>query len=198
MMWAIILHGGAKEIEPDEAEAHRQGCLHALEAGRSVLQASGSAIEAVEAAIRELESDPTFNAGYGSALNADGEVEMCSAIMEGENFNVGAVSVIQGVRHPISVASAMLNEAPILLSGPGARRFAASKNLELCDKADLIPPKEKKASKTGSHDTWTVPQSAASAILRNRAAAIMSTTALAPSPFLEMASTSPARCWQPK
>ena len=152
-MWAIILHGGAKEIEPEEAEAHRRGCLTALIAGRSVLQANGSAVAAVEAAVRELEDDPTFNAGYGSALNADGEVEMCSAMMEGENFNVGAVSIIQGVRHPISVALAMLNEEPILLAGPGARRFAAEKRLELCGKDELIPPEEKKSRKTGSHDT---------------------------------------------
>jgi len=152
-MWAIILHGGAKEIEPEETEAHRHGCLRALEAGRCILQANGSATDAVEAAIRQLESDPTFNAGYGSALNADGEVEMCSAIMEGETFNVGAVSVVQGVRHPISVARAMLNEDPILLSGQGARRFAAEKSLELCDKADLIPPEEHQSRKTASRDT---------------------------------------------
>jgi beta-aspartyl-peptidase (threonine type) len=153
MMWAIILHGGAKEIEPEEVSIHREGCLKALAAGRSVLQANGSAVDAVEAAIRELESNPTFNAGYGSALNSDGEVEMCSALMEGSEFNVGGVSVIQGVRHPISVARAMLHETEILLSGPGARRFAAERGLELCDPDDLIAAEEQKAKKTGSHDT---------------------------------------------
>jgi beta-aspartyl-peptidase (threonine type) len=153
MMWAIILHGGAKEIEPEEVEAHRKGCLQALAAGRSVLQAYGSAVDAVEAAIRELESNPTFNAGYGSALNADGEVEMCSALMDGTEFNVGGVAVIQGVRHPISVARAMLHEQEILLSGPGAHRFAAERGLELCDPDDLIAEDEQKANKTGSHDT---------------------------------------------
>ena len=153
MMWAIILHGGAKEIEPSEADTHRQGCLKALAAGRSILQANGSAVDAVEAAIRELESDPTFNAGYGSALNADGEVEMCSALMEGGEFNVGGVSVIQGVRHPISVARAMMQDTEILLSGAGARRFAAERGLELCDPGDLIPPQEQKAKKNASHDT---------------------------------------------
>src|SRR3954468_6884643 len=100
-MWGLILHGGAKEIEPDEIEAHRNGCLAAVEAGRAVLVANGSAVEAVEAAVRQLESDPTFNAGYGGALNSEGEVEMCSGIMEGTGFNVGAVAVIKGVWHPI-------------------------------------------------------------------------------------------------
>lgn len=153
MRWAIILHGGAKAIEPEEAPAHRNGCLKALGAGRAILEADGSAVDAVVAAVRELETDPTFNAGYGSALNADGEVEMCSALMEGRDFNVGAVSVIQGVRHPITVARAMLQEKEILLSGPGARRFAAEHQLELCDPADLISPEEARAAKTGSHDT---------------------------------------------
>ncbi len=152
-MWSIILHGGAKDIEPEEEAAHRNGCLKALAAGRSVLEAGGSAVDAVEAAIRELESDSTFNAGYGSALTADGQVEMCSAIMEGEDFNVGAVSVLTGVWHPISVARAMLYEEPILISGPGARRFAADQGLELCDPADLIPPEEQQAARTGTHDT---------------------------------------------
>ena len=111
-MWAIILHGGAKEIEPQEVSAHKEGCHRALMAGRSILEGGGSAVDAVEAAIRELESDPTFNAGYGSALNADGQVEMCSAIMEGSEFNVGGVSIIRGVRHPISVARSMLHDEP--------------------------------------------------------------------------------------
>lgn len=153
MTWAIILHGGAKEIEPEEEQAHRDGCLKALGAGRAILEADGAAADAVVAAIRELESDPTFNAGYGSALNAEGQVEMCSALMEGRDLDVGAVSVIQGVRHPISVARAMLHEKEILLSGPGARRFAAAHQLELCDPADLISPEQVKAARTGSHDT---------------------------------------------
>ena len=77
-MWAIILHGGAKEIEPDEAEANRSGCLRALSAGRAVLEGGGSALDAVEAAIRVLEDYPAFNCGYGSVLNAAGEVEYAS------------------------------------------------------------------------------------------------------------------------
>ncbi len=149
-MWAIILHGGAKDIEAEEADANREGCLIALAAGRAVLERGGSAVDAVEAAVRQLEADPTFNAGYGSALNADGEVEMCSAIMEGAEFKIGGVTVIMGVRHPISVAKAMLEEDTIMLAGDGARRFAAQMGLELCDPAELVPPEQKA---TGTHDT---------------------------------------------
>ena len=150
-MWAVILHGGAKEIEPAEAGAYRAGCLRALEEGADVLANGGSSIDAVEAAVRALEADPTFNAGYGSALNSEGEVQMCSAIMEGSGFNVGAVSAIQGVRHPISVARAMLFEEPILLTGPGARAFAEERGVALCHPEDLIA--HGKNPKTGTHDT---------------------------------------------
>lgn len=85
-----------------------------------MLEPGGSAVEAVEAALRALEDESTFNCGHGSTLNAAGEVEMCAAIIEGKTLNVGGVSFIQGVRHPISVAKAMLDEETVLIAGPGA------------------------------------------------------------------------------
>ncbi len=151
-MWSIIVHGGAKEIEPDKEEANRRGCRAAAEAGREILQAGGSAIDAVEAAIRVLEDDPTFNAGFGSDLNSDGEVEMCSAIMDGATLDVGGVAVIKGVRHPISVAKLMLREDTILIAGDGARRFAEGKGAELADPAALVSP-EQANGRAEKHDT---------------------------------------------
>ncbi len=150
-MWALILHGGAKDIAAAEVEASRAGCLRALEIGRQILSERGSAIDAVEAVIRELEDNPTFNAGTGSVLNAEGEVEMCSAIMEGSDCNAGGVAIIQGVTHPISVARAMLYEKPILLAGEGARQFAADNGCELCDPASLIVRPRETAG--AGHDT---------------------------------------------
>ncbi|WP_246655281.1 isoaspartyl peptidase/L-asparaginase [Rhizobium laguerreae] len=87
-MWSIILQGGAKTIEDKDAAANRSGCRKALEAGASILASGGTSIDAAEAAVRVLEDDPTFNAGYGSVQNEDGEVECCAAMMEGERFNV--------------------------------------------------------------------------------------------------------------
>jgi beta-aspartyl-peptidase (threonine type) len=111
-------------------------------------------VDAVEAAIRILESDSTFNAGYGSDLNADGEVEMDAALMGGSNLAIGAVAAIQGVRHPISVARQMLGEPPTLLVGEGARRFAAAQGVELCEPEALIPARpDGPVEKTHDHDT---------------------------------------------
>ncbi len=154
MTWALIVHGGAKEIAPEREEANRRGCLEALAAGQVILEQGGSAVEAVEAAIRILESDPTFNAGYGSDLNADGEVEMDAALMDGSNLAIGAVAALQGVHHPISVAHRMLGEPPTLLVGEGARRFAAAQRVELCEPGALIPARPNGSDeKTHDHDT---------------------------------------------
>jgi beta-aspartyl-peptidase (threonine type) len=136
--WALAVHGGAKEIAPEEAQANRLGCLRALAAGRAVLRYGGGAVDAVEAAVRVLEDDPAFNAGYGSVVTETGEVEMCSGVMNGEDLSIGAVGIIKGVRNPVCVARKLLGEREILLAAEGARKFAADSGCELCDQDDLI------------------------------------------------------------
>lgn len=152
MSWAIILHGGAKTIGNSEEDGNRRGCEAALQAGIRVLAGGGSSIDAVEAAVRTLEDDPVFNAGYGSVLNAEGEVETCASLMEGRDFNVGAVAVAKGIRNPVTAARAMLFEEPVLIAGEGATRFAADAGVALCDPRDLIPP-EKRPAGEARHDT---------------------------------------------
>lgn len=138
MTLAIIVHGGAKTITEDKVEANHAGCLAAVEAGWAVLRSGGSAGEAVEAAIRVLEADPTFNAGLGATLNTEGEMELDAAIMEGAKLGWGAVAAVQGVRHPISVARMIMDEKPRLLVAQSAQRFAADNGAEMCAKEDLI------------------------------------------------------------
>src|SRR5947207_8343669 len=77
---AMAVHGGAYDIPEDQADAHARGCAESLEAGWEVLLAGGSALDAVEAAVRRLEDDPTFDAGAGSHLTRDGRVECDAAI----------------------------------------------------------------------------------------------------------------------
>ncbi|WP_207482279.1 isoaspartyl peptidase/L-asparaginase family protein [Arenibaculum pallidiluteum] len=138
--WAIVVHGGAKSIDPAQAEANRCGCLAAVAAGQAVLEAGGAAVDAVEAAIRVLEDDPTFNAGRGSVRNAAGDVEMDAALMDGQTLDLGGVAAIRGVRHPITVARLMLREDPVLLVADGARTFAAERGAERCDPpAPMLP-----------------------------------------------------------
>ncbi|BAY78123.1 peptidase T2 asparaginase 2 [Nostoc linckia NIES-25] len=133
----IIVHGGAKTITDEKVAANYAGCTAAVEAGWAVLLDGGSAAEAVEAAIRVLEADPTFNASLGATLNSDGEVELDAAIMEG-SLSWGAVAAVQGIRHPISVARKIMDDKPTLLVARGAERFAADSKAEMCKKEDLI------------------------------------------------------------
>lgn len=134
----IIVHGGAKTISEDKVAANHAGCRAAVEAGWDVLSQGGSAAEAVEAAIRVLEADPTFNAGFGSTLNSEGEVEVDAAIMEGATLKWGAIAAVQGVRHPIAAARKIMEEKPRLLVARSGERFARKQGLEVCEKEALV------------------------------------------------------------
>ncbi|MFN6466044.1 MAG: isoaspartyl peptidase/L-asparaginase family protein [Nostoc sp. DedVER02] len=137
MIPTIIVHGGAKTITDDKVAANNAGCTAATEAGWAVLISGGTAAEAVEAAIRVLESDRTFNASLGATLNNDGEVELDAAIMEG-SLSWGAIAAVQGIRHPISLARKIMDDKPRLLVARGAERFAIDSGAEMCKKEDLI------------------------------------------------------------
>lgn len=128
--WVLIVHGGAKEMEPGEEDDNRNGITEAVQAGISVLEQGGSAVDAVEAAIKVMEDLPVFNAGRGSALNEAGDIEMCSGLMDGKNLAVGAVGAIRNVRHPVSVAKRLLPEKEVFLVGEGAFLFAKKQGLE--------------------------------------------------------------------
>jgi len=61
----LIVHGGAWDIPEAEHDAHLMGVGRAVEIGYASLVDGGSALDAVEAAVRSMESDPTFDAGKG-------------------------------------------------------------------------------------------------------------------------------------
>ena len=148
--WALIVHGGAKEMQPGEEDANREGILQAVQAGSAILKDGGSAIDAVEAAIRVLEDLPIFNAGRGSAANEAGGVEMCAGLMDGRDLSAGAVGAIRQVRNPISVAKKLLSEKEVLLVGDGATQFALKHNMPTASDEELLAEKEKELA---THDT---------------------------------------------
>ncbi|AKD04972.1 isoaspartyl peptidase/L-asparaginase [Pontibacter korlensis] len=125
---AIVVHGGAG---PDSDHVHEnkkkyeEGIQEAVDAGYKVLEEGGSAVDAVEAAVISLENNPLFNAGRGSALNANGEVEMDAAIMRGNDQASGAVALVRNIRNPISLAKAvMMNTKYRFLGDMGALEYA--------------------------------------------------------------------------
>jgi beta-aspartyl-peptidase (threonine type) len=127
--WALIAHGGAKDIALHEEEENRQGLVEAVAVGAGILSEGGSAIEAVEAVVKSLELNPAYNAGlYGSARNEDGKIEMDASIMDGNTLDIGAVAGLRDIEHPVSVARALLKDKTVFLAGEGANKFARSLN----------------------------------------------------------------------
>lgn len=135
----ILVHGGAGNDFDDRVAAFRAGVADAAEFGWSLLERSGSALDAVEAAVRAMEDDATFDAGRGSYLNAGGEVEMDAMIMEGARLGYGAVAGIQRVANPVSVARLVMERTPhALFVGAGAELFARSMSVPICPMGALV------------------------------------------------------------
>ena len=143
MPLALIVHGGAWDIPDDQVAEHQAGCRQALAIGWGVLQAGGTALDAVEAAVRALEDAPIFDAGVGSVLNHDGDVELDAAVMDGATLRSGAVAAVRRVRNPITLARRVLESHVVLLVAQGAERFAQSAGVPLCDPAELIVERER-------------------------------------------------------
>jgi beta-aspartyl-peptidase (threonine type) len=127
--WAIAIHGGAgnggDELKPHRAAAYHAGLRRALAAGTAVLGEGGSALDAVEEAVRTLENDPLFNAGRGAVMTIEGTFELDASIMDGSNLRTGAVAGIRTASNPISVARRVMDRTDhVLLVGPPADRFA--------------------------------------------------------------------------
>jgi len=129
---ALVIHGGAGVIErgsmsADEEKAVRADLDKALDAGHAVLAKGGSALDAVQAAIRVLEESPHFNAGKGAVFNAEGKHELDASIMEGHTRRAGAVAGVTTVRSPITLARAVMERSKhVMLAGQGAEQFADS------------------------------------------------------------------------
>jgi beta-aspartyl-peptidase (threonine type) len=133
----IIVHGGAGTLTPERFEITREGCKEAVLIGWHILQRGGSALAAVEAAVRALEDNPNFNAGVGSCLTAEGNIEMDAGIMEGHTLQVGAVAGVELIKNPISLARKVLESPHVLLSGAGAQEFARQNAIPACTFEEL-------------------------------------------------------------
>ena len=133
----IAIHGGAGTIRKAEMTAARAALYkdalgEALEAGHTLLQGGGTALDAVTAAVVAMEDSPLFNAGRGAVYNADGRHELDAAIMDGERLRAGAVACVERIRNPVLAARAVMEHSRhVLLAGKGAERFAGKQGLKM-------------------------------------------------------------------
>ncbi len=142
---ALIVQGGAGADPVDGRDELRGGIREAIAAGWTPLSEGGTALDAVEAAVRALEDHPRFNAGRGSVLTSAGTVEMDASIMEGNGLQNGAVAAVAGVRNPVSLARRILEDGRhSLFAGPGALEQARAFGVALCDPAELVTERQRK------------------------------------------------------
>jgi len=137
--YVLVIHGGSgtilrENMTPEKEAAYLQTLDKALSAGEEALKAGGTAVASVEAAILIMEDSPLFNAGKGSVFTNEGKNEMDASIMDGQTLNAGAVLGVSKIKNPIAAAlQVMVNSEHVMLSGPGAEKFAEQQGCELVD-----------------------------------------------------------------
>ena len=119
-----------------------------MSAGWAILSAGGTALDAVEAAAREVEDNPDdHSVGYSGYPNLLGQVELDASLMDGATRRAGAVGGVRRFRHPVSIARAVMERLPhVMLVGDGAERLAAEVGME---PEDLLTPEAEAAWREG-------------------------------------------------
>jgi N4-(beta-N-acetylglucosaminyl)-L-asparaginase len=116
----------------------------AVERALAIIKTGGESLEAVIAGVNIVEEDPDdTSVGYGGLPNADGEVELDSAVMHGPTCRAGGVAALKGIMHPSRVARMVLERSDhVLLVGQGAQRFARMHGFKV---EDLLTERARKA-----------------------------------------------------
>lgn len=133
----LVIHGGAGTIlksllTPELETRYKFGLQAALNRGYAVLENGRTALDAVEAAVFELENNPLFNAAKGAVFTHTGEHEMDASIMEGLTLDAGAVAGVKSVKNPIHLARKIMEQSGhVMLSGDGALEFAQQQGLDI-------------------------------------------------------------------
>ena len=131
---ALIVHGGAGNWPKNKHAIGLAGVRKAATKGFEILQQSHSAIQAVEAAVIEMEDNPIFNAGKGSTLNLLGNVEADAGIMDGKTLRGTGVALLHNMKNPISLARlAMEKTDHALLTGKTAEKLGRAYGLPVAN-----------------------------------------------------------------
>ncbi len=116
--------------------------IDANKAAWQILGKGGRALDAVEAGVRVTEDSINCCVGLGANPDRDGIVTLDASIMD-ENGNAGSVAAIERIKHPISVARAVMEKTPhVMLVGEGAQMFAVSQGFPL-EEQKLSPDAER-------------------------------------------------------
>lgn len=137
--FGIVIHGGAGRIvkenmTPERESEYSNKLKEVLETGYKILNEGGTALDAVEAAIKIMEDSPLFNAGKGAVLTEKGTAELDASIMDGKTLSAGAVAGIKHVKSPITLARLVMENSPhVMMISEGAEEFAKQNGLEMVE-----------------------------------------------------------------
>jgi beta-aspartyl-peptidase (threonine type) len=127
----IVVHGGAGTWHPERSQSGLEGVKRAAQTGFDILKGGGSAVDGVMEAVAVMEDDGTFNAGYGSSLNIERQVEMEASIMDGKSLQAGAVGLLRDIKNPVRLAKIVMEKTDhVFVIGEGAEKLARLFNLE--------------------------------------------------------------------
>lgn len=124
--------------------------LPANEDAWSKLQETGSILDAVEAGVRNTELDlENLSVGLQGLPDREGITTLDASIMTGDG-SCGSVAFVRQVKHPISLARAVMEKTPhVMLAGEGARQFAIAEGFPM--EEEKLSPKAQVA-----YDKWRI------------------------------------------
>jgi L-asparaginase / beta-aspartyl-peptidase len=134
--FGILIHGGAKTKKIKGSSKRADEISRFLKSsildGFNLLKKGNNAVDAVEAAVVSMEDSGVFNAGIGSCLTIDKQVEMDASIMDGRNISAGCVGMVQGVRNPIKLARQVMERTDhVMIVSDGATKLAELLNIDI-------------------------------------------------------------------
>ncbi len=114
------------------------------------LQETGSILDAVEAGVKNTELDLTnLSVGLQGLPDREGITTLDASIMTGDG-SCGSVAFVRQIKHPISLARAVMEKTPhVMIVGEGARQFAIAQGFPL-EEEKLSPNAQKE------YDKWKV------------------------------------------
>jgi beta-aspartyl-peptidase (threonine type) len=143
MKFGVIIHGGAWDIPDELVQEHIKGVNEACRRASSLLSdPEVKAVDVAEMAVILLENNPVFDAGKGSFVNQEAEVEM-DAIIATDGYKIGSVCAIRNIPNPVKIARYVMEKTDhVMLAGNGANLFASEMGIKELPAQDLLVGRE--------------------------------------------------------
>ncbi|CAD6225795.1 GSCOCG00005731001-RA-CDS [Cotesia congregata] len=150
----IAVHVGAGHHSDSLKKKYQKLCRDACKTGIENLKLGGRSLDAVVEATTVLEDSSLTNAGFGSNLTLNGDVECDASVMDGNKLSFGAVGAVSGIKNPVSLAKRLCEHQsskisygrvpPSVLVGPGAQVWASEMGIATLPAEELISSKARK------------------------------------------------------